>query len=145
MASSSLGRLVVVGQGYVGLPLALRAAEVGYEVVGFDLDGSRIKRLEAGESPIEDISDARLQAALDAGTLPAHRRPGCAGRLRRGRHLGPHPAHRGQPRPVPHHRGRRRCWRAVLSPGATVVLESTTYPGTTEELVRPAARGRARA
>ena len=68
MASSSLGRLVVVGQGYVGLPLALRAAEVGYVVVGFDLDGTRIKRLESGESPIEDISDARLQAALEAGT-----------------------------------------------------------------------------
>ena len=65
---STRPKLVVIGQGYVGLPLALRAAEVGYRVVGFDLDGARIKHLEAGESPVGDIDDARLGAALDAGT-----------------------------------------------------------------------------
>ena len=75
--SATLGKLVVIGQGYVGLPLALRAAEVGYQVVGFDLDGARIKQLEAGESPIGDIDDQRLGAALDAAdaTCPRSIRP----------------------------------------------------------------------
>ena len=51
------GRVVVVGQGYVGLPLAMRAAEVGYDVVGFDVDGARIARLAAGDSYVGDIPD----------------------------------------------------------------------------------------
>src|SRR3954470_6157361 len=60
-------RVVVIGQGYVGLPLALRAAEVGYEVVGVDVDEQRVKRLAAGESYVDDIDDARLQAMLRTG------------------------------------------------------------------------------
>ncbi|MGZ4682483.1 MAG: nucleotide sugar dehydrogenase, partial [Acidimicrobiales bacterium] len=47
--------LVVVGQGYVGLPLAVRAVEQGYSVVGFDVDGHKAKRLASGDSPVEDI------------------------------------------------------------------------------------------
>lgn len=59
-------RVVIVGQGYVGLPLAMRAVEQGYDVVGFDLDldAGRIGQLAAGESFIEDIPDERLAAAL---------------------------------------------------------------------------------
>jgi len=57
MTDGAPGRLVVVGQGYVGLPLALRAVEVGYDVVGFDLDVDRIKRLADGDSYVEDITD----------------------------------------------------------------------------------------
>ncbi len=57
-------RLVVVGQGYVGLPLALRAVEAGYDVVGFDRAVDKTKRLAAGDSYVEDISAAQLAAAL---------------------------------------------------------------------------------
>ena len=53
-------RVVVVGQGYVGLPLAVRAAEVGHEVVAYDIDEARIKRLLSGQSYIEDIPDELL-------------------------------------------------------------------------------------
>jgi UDP-N-acetyl-D-glucosamine dehydrogenase len=60
-------RVVIVGQGYVGLPLAMRAVDVGQSVVGLDVDPGRIKRLVAGESFVEDISSARLQAALATG------------------------------------------------------------------------------
>ena len=63
----SPGTLVVVGQGYVGLPLALRAVEVGYRVVGFDLDVDRVKRLADGDSYVEDVTDARLTTALATG------------------------------------------------------------------------------
>ena len=61
------GRVVVVGQGYVGLPLAVRAVEVGHAVVGFDLDKDRVDRLRRGESFIDDITDADLAAAVHSG------------------------------------------------------------------------------
>ena len=59
-------RVVIAGQGYVGLPLAVRAAEVGHTVVGFDVDDERIKRLAAGESYVDDVSSAGLQRVLAA-------------------------------------------------------------------------------
>jgi UDP-N-acetyl-D-glucosamine dehydrogenase len=54
-------KVAVVGQGYVGLPLALAAAEAGYEVVGIDSDGERVAKLNSGKSPIGDISDSYLK------------------------------------------------------------------------------------
>ena len=53
-------RVVVVGLGYVGLPLAMRAAEVGHQVIGYDTDPGRVKRLAAGESYIEDVPVGQL-------------------------------------------------------------------------------------
>ncbi len=69
--------VVVVGQGYVGLPLAMRSVEVGYEVVGFDTDARRVERLNASDSYVEDISSAEIATALQTGrylatTDPAH-------------------------------------------------------------------------
>ncbi|MFI6883810.1 hypothetical protein [Streptosporangium canum] len=63
--------VVVAGQGYVGLPLAVRAAEVGHRVVGYDVDLHRIKRLTAGESYVEDVTSSRLRAVLDSGAYSA--------------------------------------------------------------------------
>src|SRR5438876_11266005 len=60
-------KLVVVGQGYVGLPLSMRAVDKGYQVVGYDVDENRVKRLSIGQSFVEDVSDDRLKAALDSG------------------------------------------------------------------------------
>ena len=72
--------VVVVGLGYVGLPLAMRAAEVGHQVVGYDVDEARVKLLAAGESYIEDVPAAELQQALDGGTfLPSTDARACAG------------------------------------------------------------------
>ena len=64
-------RVVVVGQGYVGLPLAVRAVEVGHTVVGFDLDKDRVDRLRRGASFIDDITDADLAAVLETGRYTA--------------------------------------------------------------------------
>src|SRR5438034_961640 len=64
-------RIVVVGQGYVGLPLAMRAVDVGYDVVGYDVDTDRVKRLEAADSYVEDVPDAELAAALASGRYRA--------------------------------------------------------------------------
>ena len=54
----------IVGLGYVGLPLSVTFAEAGEEVIGVDVDHARVDELSSGHSPIEDISDERLQAAL---------------------------------------------------------------------------------
>ena len=72
-AAGSTGEVVVVGQGYVGLPLALRAVEVGYDVVGFDQDEERVKRLADGDSYVEDVPDAA--ADCGSGHRPLRARP----------------------------------------------------------------------
>ena len=59
-------KVVGVGQGYVGLPVAMRAVEVGWSVVGSDLDTTRITRLASAESYVEDITDEALRSALDS-------------------------------------------------------------------------------
>ena len=60
-------KAVIVGQGYVGLPVAMRAVEVGYDVVGVDLDSSRIASLQKGVSYVDDISAEVLRDALASG------------------------------------------------------------------------------
>jgi UDP-N-acetyl-D-glucosamine dehydrogenase len=129
-------RLVVVGQGYVGLPLALRGAEVGFDVVGFDLDAGRIKRLAAGDSYIEDITDDRLVAALDSGRYRPTDDPDQIAGFDVTVIDVPTPLRDGAPN-MSYVKDASIAVSRHLRPGAMVVLESTTYPGTTEELVGP--------
>ena len=105
-------RVVVIGQGYVGLPLALRAVEVGYHVVGFDVDKDRVDRLRRAETFIDDVTDADLADALRTGRLHPDRRRGGA---RRTSHVAvvcvPTPLRDGLP-DLQLHRGRRPAARA---------------------------------
>ena len=140
-AGPEADRLVVVGQGYVGLPLAMRAVEVGYRVVGFDVDANRVKLLEAGESPVEDVGDDELRAALDAGTYLPTADPARLEGFDVAVISVPTPLTEGSP-DLSFIDAAARALAPALRAGATVVLESTTYPGTTEELVLPAPRGR---
>jgi UDP-N-acetyl-D-glucosamine dehydrogenase len=129
-------RLVVIGQGYVGLPLALAAVEAGFDVTGFDTDEGRIKLLTAGVSYVEDISDETLAAALATGRYRGTSDgSGCAGFDVAVIDV-PTPLRDGQPH-LAHVEAAAAMVAGHLRRGATVVLESTTYPGTTEELVRP--------
>ena len=66
-ASGRRTRVVVVGQGYVGLPLAMRAVEAGHHVTGYDVDLNRTKLLNANESYVEDVPAAVLLAAHESG------------------------------------------------------------------------------
>ncbi len=127
---------MVVGQGYVGLPLAMRAVEAGFDVVGFDTDVERVKRLGAGESYVEDIPSAELGAALATGRYRASTDPtDCAG-FDVAVVTVPTPLREGNP-DLSYIEAAAAMLATHLRPGATVVLESTTYPGTTEELVAP--------
>ncbi|WP_329332271.1 nucleotide sugar dehydrogenase [Streptomyces sp. NBC_00663] len=129
-------RVVVVGQGYVGLPLAIRAAEVGHEVIGYDVDSRRIKSLAAGESFVEDVSSERIRAALDNGTYRASESARDCGGFDVAVVTVPTPLHEGTP-DLRYIKESAVTLGRYLRPGATVVLESTTYPGTTQELFAP--------
>ena len=126
----------IMGLGYVGLPLAVAFAEAGETVIGVDVDGRRVEALRQGRSFVEDIADERL--AGDRRPLHGHDAAGRAGAGRRGDHLRPDAAD-AEPRAGPHAAARRRPQRSarVLQPGQLVVLESTTYPGTTRERLAP--------
>lgn len=128
--------IVVAGQGYVGLPLAVRAAEVGHRVTGYDVDTGRVKRLAAGESYVEDVASARLRAVLDAGAYRASADPAELAGFDIAVITVPTPLREGVP-DLSYIEACARTLGAHLRRGACVVLESTTYPGTTEELVVP--------
>jgi len=134
--------VAVVGLGYVGLPLALAFASAGHTVIGIDRDPDRLADLETGRSPIEDVGSNELLAALGAGRLRLTADPADAGAADAVMIAVPTPIddHR-----VPDLHAVRQAAGAVaaaLQPGALIVLESTTYPGTTEEVVVPALRAR---
>ncbi|MFI6287226.1 nucleotide sugar dehydrogenase [Streptomyces sp. NPDC051018] len=129
-------RVVVVGQGYVGLPLAVRAAEVGHQVVGFDVDAQRVKRLMLGESYVEDISDARLAPLLATGAYRPTADPSECEGFDIAVVAVPTPLRDGAP-DLSHVEDSALLLGHHLARGATVVLESTTYPGTTEEVFGP--------
>ncbi len=129
-------KLAVIGQGYVGLPLAMRAVDAGFEVVGFDTDAERVKGLAAGESYVEDIPSDELAAALATGRYRASSDPAdCAG-FDVAVVTVPTPLREGNP-DLSYIEAAAVMLGPHLRRGATVVLESTTYPGTTEELVAP--------
>jgi UDP-N-acetyl-D-glucosamine dehydrogenase len=128
-------KVVVVGQGYVGLPLAMRAAEVGYSVVGYDISPVRVDELRAGRSYVEDVPPSQLADALRAGYLPSYSADDLAD-FDVAIITVQTPLTEGTP-DLSFIEAAGRDLAGHLRPGALVVLESTTYPGTTDELLRP--------
>ncbi|ASR39346.1 UDP-N-acetyl-D-glucosamine dehydrogenase [Prauserella marina] len=130
------GVLVVAGQGQVGLPIAMRAVSTGFTVVGVDLDAVRVWSLKDGNSYVDDVPDGELRWALNSGRyLPTDRYDDADGF---------DAAIIAVPAPLRGTVANLSCIEAAagglaphLRAGATVVLESTTCPGTTEELVVP--------
>jgi UDP-N-acetyl-D-glucosamine dehydrogenase len=127
----------VIGLGYVGLPLARAFAEGGYRVIGFDVDAKKVEKLERGESYVQAVPTSILQQLREKGRFRAttdfdrlrdvdamcicvptplteHKDPDTSFIEKTGDAIGPR-----------------------LKPGQLVVLESTTYPGTTDEILRP--------
>jgi nucleotide sugar dehydrogenase len=128
--------VVVVGQGYVGLPLAMRAVEVGYTVVGLDLDEARVTALQNGRSFVEDISDETVRAALDSAQYRATADYSAAAGFDVAVITVPTPLKETLP-DLSFIESAARSLAPLLQRGACVILESTTYPGTTEELLVP--------
>lgn len=128
--------VVVVGQGYVGLPVAMRAVEQGYNVVGVDLDERRVSSLAAGISFVDDISDAELQSALSSGRYTPTRDYAECANFDFAVITVPTPLRESVP-DLSYIEQSAQSLSMYLTAGATVILESTTYPGTTEELLVP--------
>jgi UDP-N-acetyl-D-glucosamine dehydrogenase len=127
-------RIGVVGLGYAGLPLALRFAECGFPVSGFDIDAAKVEAINAGLSPVHGIADGRVAAARVAAHEDFAAARDCdAILICVPTPVGPHkepilePVAQTLASLAPH-----------LRQGQAIVLESTTYPGTTEDFVLPA-------
>jgi UDP-N-acetyl-D-glucosamine dehydrogenase len=133
---SVVTRLLVVGQGYVGLPLAMRAVQVGYSVVGFDTDESRVSRLRVGESYVEDIPSTAISDAVESGRYLPTSDTSAMKAFDYAVITVPTPLKEGVP-DLSYIEEAGRMLASHLREGATVVLESTTYPGTTAELLVP--------
>jgi len=127
--------VAIIGQGYVGLPAAMRSVEVGFTTVGYELDKRRVDALVVGESYIGDVSDERLKSALEAGYKPTDRLGDLTG-FDVAVITVPTPLRDGAPDLSFVEKAASQLAR-VLRAGALVVLESTTYPGTTAELLIP--------
>ncbi|MEU5876604.1 nucleotide sugar dehydrogenase [Spirillospora sp. NPDC047279] len=128
--------LVVIGLGYVGLPLAREASAAGLRVAGLDRDPAVVADLAAGRSHIDDVADAEVAVMLGGGFTPTTD-PSLITRAQTVVICVPTPL---SPEGGPDLTAVKSATRTVaehLRPGALVVLESTTYPGTTEEVVRP--------
>jgi UDP-N-acetyl-D-glucosamine dehydrogenase len=127
----------VIGQGYVGLPLALVFWEAGFKVIGFDIDTKKIEALSKGESYIKHVGPQRVAAAIRSGGLSATSNFDRLGECDAILICVPTPLgkHREPDNSYIHTTARDIARR--LRRGQLVVLESTTYPGTTDEEVLP--------
>lgn len=127
----------IVGLGYVGLPLAVTATKAGIRAIGFDINDDYVERLTSGNSPIEDVTNDQLESALEGGlTLTAN-----AADLSEADMLvlcvpSPLGAHREPD--MSYIEAAAATVASVITPGTLVSLESTTYPGTTRDVIVPA-------
>ncbi len=130
-------RMGIIGQGYVGLPLAMVVAETGFDVTGFDVDGDKVRRLNAGESYIDDVSNEEVQAQLKAERFRAHETFDEVGNMDVISICVPTPLGKTRDPDISYIVAAAKEVVSRLRPGQLIVLESTTYPGTTKELVLP--------
>jgi UDP-N-acetyl-D-glucosamine dehydrogenase len=130
-------KVAVVGQGYVGLPLAMSVADAGFDVVGYDVDGAKVARLNEGSSYIDDIPDSLVRKHLDNGRFRASARFDDLGSRDVISICVPTPLSKTRDPDISFIVSAAEQVVKHLRPGQLVVLESTTYPGTTEELVLP--------
>ena len=130
-------RIGVIGLGYVGLPLAVEFAKIGFDVTGFDIDANKIDAIEKGESYIEDVPNADLNEVKAAGRLHATADFGELTRLDIINICVPTPLTRTKDPDVSHMARAVEEIRRRLRTGQLIILGSTTYPGTTQELFVP--------
>jgi UDP-N-acetyl-D-glucosamine dehydrogenase len=127
------GKLGIVGLGYVGLPLAVAFAENGNQVVGIDLDPVKVERINAGKSYIEDVPSESLSVV--SGNLSASTAYGDLAECEAVIVCVPTPLTGSREPDLSHLEEAGRQLAGILREGQTIVLESTTYPGTTRDLL----------
>ena len=130
-------RLGVIGLGYVGLPLAIELAQAGFEVFGVDIDEARVKQLNQGKSYIQDVPTADLRALVRQGRFHASTDFAVLKKCDTVNICVPTPLSKQRDPDVSYIVAAAQEVVRYLHKGQLVILESTTYPGTTEELVLP--------
>ena len=129
--------IATLGLGYVGLPLSVEFGEAGFKVTGYDLSRDKVAGVNRGESHIKDVPSARVKALVDAGRLGASADFDGLAHADALIICVPTPLSKTKDPDLSMVLEAARAIAARLRPGQVVVLESTTYPGTTEELILP--------
>ncbi|MGH7353918.1 MAG: nucleotide sugar dehydrogenase [Candidatus Rokuibacteriota bacterium] len=127
----------VIGLGYVGLPLAVAFAESGASVIGVDLDARRVASVRAGASFVEDVATEALAAVVRNGRLAATDDVAALKDADAIVICVPTPLGKSREPDISHIVAAADAIASVVRPGQLVVLESTTYPGTTQEVLKP--------
>lgn len=127
----------VVGLGYVGLPLAVDKAKHGFKTIGFDVQQQKVDMVNAGQNYIGDVVDADLQELVASDMLHATTDFGQVCKVDFIAICVPTPLDKHQQPDISYVRSSAEAISKHLTRGTIVVLESTTYPGTTEELLKP--------
>ena len=127
----------IIGLGYVGLPLAVEFARAGFSVTGFDVDESKNTRINTGRSYIPDVPDADLRAVVKAGRLRATADMDCLAAMDVVDICVPTPLRKTKDPDLSYVVNAVEAVAATLRAGQLIILESTTYPGTTDEVVQP--------
>lgn len=130
-------RVGVVGLGYVGLPLAVEKAKAGFETIGFDIQSQKVEMVNAGHNYIGDVVDSDLAALVQSGKLRATTDFSFIKDVDFIAICVPTPLDAHQEPDISYVRDSAIEIAKYLKPETMVVLESTTYPGTTEELIKP--------
>ena len=128
----------VIGLGYVGLPLSVEAGRSGLKVIGFDINTAVVTGVNAGRSHIQDLTDADVASLLDQGLLEATTDMRRLAECDAVSICVPTPLSKTRDPDVSYVIAASEAVAAALRPGQLIVLESTTYPGTTREVMQPA-------
>ncbi len=127
----------VIGLGYVGLPLAVDFAHAGFKVVALDLDKSKVEAINAGRSYIKDIESADVQRAVASGKLHATTDYAALREADTVSICVPTPLRKTKDPDISYIVSATESLAANFRPGQLIILESTTYPGTTDEVILP--------
>lgn len=127
----------IVGLGYVGLPLAVELGKVGFRVTGFDIADAKIQQLNAGHSYIQDVPTSEVAALVQSGQFKATTDFSAISEMDTINICVPTPLRKTKDPDMSFIVSACEQIAKYLKPGTLIVLESTTYPGTTDELVRP--------
>ena len=129
--------LGVIGLGYVGLPLAVEKAKAGYKTIGFDMQEKKVRWVNEGHNYIGDIIDSDLKEVVDKGLLRATTDFSFVKDIDTVCICVPTPLDIYQQPDLSYVKKSTENIAKYIHPGMLIILESTTYPGTTEELVKP--------
>ena len=135
--SDRSAKIGVVGLGYVGLPLAIEFAKAGFKVTGIDVDSRKVEGVRAGRSHIQDVPDAEVAELVRKRKLTAQDNYRNCGRFDAIFICVPTPLRKTKDPDISYIVGSMDEIGPQIRKGQLVVLESTTYPGTTEEILRP--------